>query len=313
MTPMIALFIFLTVYSVIFYFFPWAPDPARRLAARLQGHEKPAVLRVERRDQLSSLPLFDRLLKKISPLKHLRTWLHQSAIGIPASVFLLMTAVLGSGLFFLLNFLHLPGSGAWIISAAAAAVPSGIIQWKRCQRTQQFSCAFPDAVSRMASSLRAGYSLQMAIEALTEDLTNLVAVEFKKVLSELEVGQSFEAALQGMLERIDAPDLRLFIASVIIQRESGGNLAELLDNLEAAIQERFALRRELSAATSQARFSGIVLSLLPVFVGAIVYFIHRDYILFFFQDPVGQMFFKGCLGGQALGMWSMYKIVSIQI
>ena len=313
MMALVSLFIFMAVFCGILYFFSVVQDPAQRLTRRLALHEKPAKMRMERRDQLSALPLFDRILRRISPVKRLRTWIRQSALPMAPAVFLLATALLSSGTFFVLSTLHQKGTGVWIISLCAAVIPFGFVQIKRHQRIKKFSAAFPDAVSRLASSLRAGYSLQMAVEALTEDTSNLVSREFCTVLSQLQVGQSFEAALQAILERMDTPDLRLFIASVIIQRESGGNLAELLDNLEITIQERFALQRELSAATSQARFSGIVLSLLPVFVAAFVYFIHRDYILFFFQDPVGQALLKGCAAGQALGMWSIHKIVSIQI
>jgi len=178
---------------------------------------------------------------------------------------------------------------------------------------KRFSKSFPDAVARMSSSLYAGYSLQMAFEAVVENADSIVAEEFRKILAEIDVGQNFETALKRILERMDTADLRLFVAAVLIQRESGGNLAELLNNLEATIQERFALHRELEAATSQAKLSGIVLSLLPVGVGIIIYFIHQDYVTFLLNDPAGKNLLRLSVFGQIMGIIAIRKIVKIQI
>ena len=192
-------------------------------------------------------------------------------------------------------------------------IPFLYVQNRRQHRRKLFCRGFPDAIARLANSLRAGYSLQMAIEAMIEEADSLIAGEFRLVLAEMEVGQNFEVALQKMIERIDTPDLRLFIASVTIQRESGGNLAEILDNLELTIRDRFALQKELEAATAQAKLSGLVISLLPIFVGIFIFFIHREYILFFFQDPMGKNLFWCAMIGQVMGMLTIKKIVSIQM
>jgi tight adherence protein B len=165
----------------------------------------------------------------------------------------------------------------------------------------------------MSSALRAGFSLQMAFEAVTEDAPSVIVETFREVLAEMEVGQSFEEALKKMLERVDTAELRLFVSSVIIQRESGGNLAELLDNLEATIRERFELQRELISATAQARFSGLILSLLPIFVGGIVYLINKPYMMTLFEDPAGKQLLTIAVCMQLLGFFVIYKIVNIKI
>jgi tight adherence protein B len=303
---------FIALFFAVRFIFPGEDAVQSAALRRLQPRDPESRLKMERR-ALSALPFFDRVLRRVSPAKSMQIWIRQAGLKIAPGVLVLLVAVAGLASGTLLQAAGMKGFLLVLISLASAAFPLAVIHLKRAKRFKTFSTAFPDSVSRLASSLRAGYSMQMSIEALTEDAGNIVSDEFRLLLSELEVGQSFEAALQRMLERIDTPDLRLFIASVIIQRESGGNLADLLDNLEATIQERFALERELAAATAQARLSGIVLSLLPVFVGAAVFFIHRDYIMFFFQDPVGKHVFKACVIGQLLGIWSMRRIVSIQI
>jgi tight adherence protein B len=281
---------------------------------RLQEHETASSqVHLERRHGLSALPLLDRVLRKFNPLTALQIFVVQSGLNISPAALMMTSLFLSSLLFLVSNFLKWPLPVSFILGTAGFFLPVGHVQMKRQERFKKFSTGFPDAVGRMASSLRAGYSMQMAVEAVIQDSGNLIAEEFRKLLGEIEVGQNFETALKKMLGRIDTPDLRLFIASVIIQRESGGNLAELLDNLEATIRERFALRKELEAATAQAKLSGIVLSLLPVFVGLAVYFIHQDYMMFFFNDPVGTKLFWGCVGGQMMGILTIRKIVKIDM
>lgn len=284
-----------------------------RLARRLGGEpEKIGKIQIERQDNLSDVPTVDRLLRQFAHVKDIANWLRQSGFSVVPGVFFLSAFLLAAVFSSLCFFLHaiplaLPAAG---LGMTLPFIMAGL---RRASRMKRFSQVFPDAVARMASSLRAGYSLQMAFEAVVEDSNNIVGEEFRKVLAEIEVGQSFESALQKMLMRIDTADLRLFIASVTIQRESGGNLAELLDNLEATIRDRFALQNELMAASAQAKLSGIILSLLPIFVGTFVFIINRKYILFFFQDPVGQKLFWMCLAGQIMGMLLVRKIVRIQI
>ena len=145
-----------------------------------------------------------------------------------------------------------------------------------------------------------------------EEGKDLVSFEFNQVLSEIEVGQNFEEALKGILTRVDIPDLRLFISGIILQRETGGNLAELLDNLESVIRERQELRRELGAATAQAKLSGIILSLLPVFVGFFVFIVNQKYMLFFLNDPIGTKILLSCVVGQMFGIFWISKVIRIE-
>lgn len=270
-------------------------------------------LKLERRERLSHIPLIDRILSSFQRAKIVQTWIRQSGLNFSTGTFFLISLFIGLLILLWCETLKFPLPASLAASAVGMIVPSVFVKMKRNKRIKTFSMGFADAIARLGTSLRAGYSLQMAIEAMTEESGSLIADEFRIVLAEMEVGQSFETALQKMLNRIDTPDLRLFITSVTIQRESGGNLAEILDNLESTIRERFALQRELEAATSQAKLSGIVLSFLPLFVGLFVFFIHRNYILFFFHDPIGIKLFWCSAIGQLMGVMTIKKIVSIQL
>ena len=269
--------------------------------------------RLEKRERLSDLPLFNRILEKIAWTHKFHNWVRQSGLPFSPGALILISLLLGSTAFLSLSLLRAERVFELLVVCFCAMTPFLGVAFVRKRRFKRFSDTFPEAVSRMASSLRAGYSLQMAFEAVREDSGNLVAEEFGKVLAEIELGQSFEEALKRMLERIDTPELRLFISAVMIQKESGGNLTELLDNLETTIRERLQLQRELDAATSQARFSGTILSFLPLVVGVFVFCIHRNYILFLFEDPVGKKLLWMSVAGQIMGFITIHKIVHIRM
>ncbi|MDD5217568.1 MAG: type II secretion system F family protein [Candidatus Omnitrophica bacterium] len=319
MTALIAFLIFITVLSFVMtvskWFYADREAISERVARQLRGDfkDKRNTVQLERRERLSDLPVLNRLLKSFRPVKAFQTWIRQAGLSVSPGAILLCSSFTGSigGLASLTLPLG-PIASATLVSMGLV-LPFVFIMLERLKRKKRFSEGFPDAIARIAGSLRAGYSMQMAIEALLEDSRPLIAEEFRRVLAEMEVGQGFEVALQKMLERIDTPDLRLFIASISIQRESGGNLAELMDNLEATIRQRFELQRELQAAAAQAKFSGAVLSFLPLFVGIALFFIHRNYILFFFQDPIGRNLFWLCITGQVLGFLTIHKLIRLQM
>ena len=284
-----------------------------KIKDRLKRADLPiTTIKLERKERLSDVPLFNRILQKISKTKKLQNLIDQSGLNISVGVFLLFSIFLGSLCFFLVFLLGLNLLVASLCSAVLSVLPFFVVHFKRANRIKMFSIRFPDSIALIASSLRAGHSLQMAIGTVVEERSDIVSIEFQKVLSEVEVGQNFEEALKGMLKRIDTPDLRLFISAVILQRETGGNLAELLDNLENVIRERQELRRELKATTAQARLSGTVLSLLPVFVGIFIFLINKNYILFFFNDAVGTKLLFMCFVGQVMGVLFIRKIVQLE-
>lgn len=285
-------------------------DVTRRIKKRLRGpYLASQTIQLERKDRLSDLPLFDKILRHLQWIGTFQIYICQSALPISTGAFFLISILLAL-ISFLFSFVFsLGGPVTFFLSLITAGFPLMVISFRRARRFKQFSAGFPDAISRMASSLRAGYSIQMAFEALIQDTATLIAEEFKFVVRQMELGQNFEEALKKMLERMDTPELRLFISSVILQRESGGNLSELLDNLETTIRSRFDLQRELSAASAQGKLSGMVLSFLPIFVGFFVFLIHPDYTVFFFKDPVGKNLLWLCVLGQILGFWTIRKII----
>lgn len=277
------------------------------------GDQTITSLHIEKNQRLSDLPLFDQFLKKVRRMKKLQDTISQAGLSFSVGSFILFSMLLGALVFFFAMLFRLSAALAFPLALCACTIPSLFVTFKRHQRSGRFSNRFPDCIGLMASSLRAGHSLQMAIEEVVSEKADIVSEEFQKVLSEMEVGQNFEDALKGILNQVDTPELRLFVSAVVLQRETGGNLAELLDNLEAMIRERQELKGELRAATAQARFSGLILGLLPIFVGVIVFMIHPDYILFFFRDSTGTKLLALAMVMQVLGVLAVQKIVHIEL
>lgn len=283
-----------------------------KIQDRLKNTHFPITeVKLEKKDRLSDLPLFNRILQNISKIKKLEVFIEQSDLSISVGTFILFSLFISALSSFLMLLFGINLMISMVCSFFIFFIPSLFVNVKRLSRIKMFSARFSDSIALIAGSLRAGHSLQMAIGTVVQENKDIVSFEFQRVLSEIEVGQNFEDALKGMLKRIDTPELRLFISAVILQRETGGNLAELLDNLETVIRERQELKRELRAATAQARLSGTVLSLLPVFVGFFIFVINHDYIMFFFDDPFGTKLLFMCIAGQILGILAIRKIVQL--
>ena len=308
------LFVFFLTYSFSKIIRAEEQEALNRIAHRLKTEtDKRIFSTIEKKRRLSDVAVIDQILGRFNWMKKLQNYISQGGLTFSVGSFILLSLL--SGVISLLGLVFIKTSFlvTFTISSITTFLPFFIVAFKRGQRTKKFSNRFPDAISLMASSLRAGHSLQMATGSVVNEGKDIVSIEFEKVLSEVEVGQSFEEALKGILLRIDTQELRLFVSAVILQRETGGNLAEILDNLEDVIRDRQELKRELKAATAQARLSGIVLSLLPIFVGLMVLMIHPDYILFFFKDNLGTKLLFFSIVGQCLGILTIQKIVKIQL
>ena len=137
--------------------------------------------------------------------------------------------------------------------------------------------------------------------------------EFRKTLDEINFGVSYEDALRSMADRVDCPDLKFFALSVIIQRQSGGNLAEILDKISYLIRERFKLMGKVKALTGEARISAVILSLLPFFMAAAIYFLNRGYLEILFREPAGRIMAGLALVMMALGVVAMKRMISIKV
>ena len=164
-----------------------------------------------------------------------------------------------------------------------AFLPRMYLRSQQNRRLLRFSDQLPDMLSLMVNGLRAGYSTLQAMEAVSKELPPPICDEFRRVVQEIQLGVSMERSLDNLLRRIPSDDLDLVITAINVQREVGGNLAEILDTISYTIRERVRLKGEIRVLTSQVLYSGRMLSLMPIFVIIILYLLNREYMNEFFK------------------------------
>jgi tight adherence protein B len=228
---------------------------------------------------------------------------------------LYVIAIVGLGL-----IAFLLGGQAWpsavIGGVIGAFLPRMYVRSQQAKRLQKFNDQLPDMLSLMVNGLRAGFSTLQAMEAVSKELPPPICDEFRRVVQEMQLGIPMEKALANLLRRIPSEDLDFVVTSINVQREVGGNLAEIMDIISYTIRERIRIKGEIRVLTAQVSYSGKILSLMPVGLLIILYFLNRDYILDMFT-PQNVMCGSIALGTALLliivGYVIMNKIAQIEV
>jgi tight adherence protein B len=221
--------------------------------------------------------------------------------------------VLGFGSALIIDaLLHRP----WV--AAAVGVLLGLTplfhaRHRKHQRTLKFEEQFPDALDMLTSALRAGLALTGAIQVVAEEAPDPVGKEFRVLFEENRLGLDIKHAVKMMAERVDSTEARLFATALILQRETGGNLAEILDGTAAVIRDRFRILRDVRTMTAQARLSGVILMLLPVAMAGVIMVLAPEYLKGLAADPVGKYLIPIAVVMQVVGGLIMRRIVDIKV
>lgn len=192
-------------------------------------------------------------------------------------------------------------------------VPPGFLWQMRRRREKAFEKQFPEVLRHLSTTIRAGHGLLSSIRALAEEFAPPASVEFGKIAEETALGLGIEDALRNMLERMDSPDLRFFASSIIIHRETGGNLAVILDQIESLLRERLKLRGEVKALTTPGRFTGYILGFLPAAIVIILVMVNPAYMAPLWKTQYGQMVMTGGFLLQGLGYLVIRRIVQIEL
>ncbi len=217
-----------------------------------------------KKELLSDVPLLQRALSRLRLAQRMDARLRQAGMEMKVGVFALLSlslSVIGTlvGL-----FLHWPFVLAILLGAILSTLPGTVVGVKRRRRMKAFTSQFPDALEMFARSLRAGHSFTGAIQLVSQEMPHPLGSEFRQVFDEQNLGVPLREALTGMTRRVESLDARFFVTAILIQRETGGNLAEIIDKIAHVIRERFRIQGQLKIFTAQARMTGIILSLLPV-------------------------------------------------
>jgi tight adherence protein B len=238
-----------------------------------------------------------------------------SQADVNMSVAKFMGLCLGVGIvgFLVTSIAGLPIGLAPIIGLMFGMLPVGWLMFRRKRRLKKFAAQLPEALELVARALRAGHSLAAGFRLVSSEMSEPIGGEFNRVFEEQNLGIPFEEALEGLTERVPNLDLKFFATAVILQRQTGGDLAEILDKIGSLIRERFKIWGQVQALTGEGRLSGIVLLALPPMLFVAVYRMNPDYLMLLFTDDLGKKMLIGGILMQLLGALVIRKIVNIRV
>ncbi|MCS6951570.1 MAG: type II secretion system F family protein [Bryobacterales bacterium] len=199
------------------------------------------------------------------------------------------------------------------VAVAGGSLPLVYVMRRRRRRLRRFEEQFPESLDFLARSLRAGHAFSVSLEMLYKEFQDPLATEFRRTFEEHNLGLPLETALEKLAKRVPLMDVQFLVSAVLLQKRTGGNLAELLDKLAYVIRERFKLRGRIRAVSAHGRMTGYALSAIPVMVGLMMFLVNREWVTFFFTDETGRMMLGLALGLQVLGYAVIKKIVSIEV
>jgi len=266
-----------------------------------------------RDEKLSSFGPLNALLNGMKIAANLGKLLRQADLRMRVATLLLMMAVGGVLGFTVAYTIHAGIAMSLVVGAMLGSAPYTYVAVLRSRRIRAFEAQFPEAVDLMSRAIRAGHAFSSGIKMVADEMPDPVGKEFNRVFEEQNLGMPMRNALLGLLDRIELVDLKLFVVAVLIQRQSGGNLSEILDKIAYTIRERFRILRQLKVHTAQARMTGIILTALPPVVGAIIFVLNYEYMKIIFTETWGIRILTASLVMQIIGFLWIRKIVNIEV
>jgi tight adherence protein B len=275
--------------------------------------ERGPILDLRKTDRLSSIPWLNRKLLSYELTPRVQTLIYQADLKWTAGGMLAGCALC----FVSIGYLAYWRTDSVLIALAAGALASGMpyfwARHKRGKRLDKFQEGLPEALDLMVNALRAGHSLIAAMGSVARECADPIGCEFKACFEEQNYGLEMKTALDNMINRVPLQDLRIVATAIMIQRESGGNLAEVLDKTSHVIRERFRLKRQVGVHTAQGRMTGWVLSLLPVFLGTALYFVNPDMMSQLWKNPLGIKMLWTSFGMLVVGTLIIRHIVNMDV
>ena len=291
---------------------------ARRLNQRLADLSAPLTSEGEaaaivKKAASGPLPMIDRLVAESKAGSGLAKLIDQSGVRTTPSAVVVMSLVVGIVAALLVSILvHVPFLPIVALVAGLSA-PTLYLMFQRSRRMGKFEEQFPEALDLLSRALRAGHAFQTAMGMVADDLKDPVGPEFRKTFDQQNFGLPLRDALFQLADRIPLMDVRFFTTAVLIQRDTGGNLAEILDNLSHVVRERFRIRREIRTKTAHGRFTGLVLLALPAGLGVILTVLNPDHMNLLFNHRIGHMLIGAAIVMQTVGFFWIRKILDLEV
>jgi tight adherence protein B len=268
---------------------------------------------VLRQEQAGALPAMERLIGRTGAGPRLAALIDQSGVRMSVSGFVVSTLALGgvAGVI-VARFVQIPVAMP-VAAVAGASLPYLFLLQRRSARIRRFEEQFPEALDLLSRALRAGHAFQTALGMVADELPDPVGPEFKKTFEQQNFGLPLKDALGELAGRIPIIDVRFFVTAVSIQRETGGNLAEILDNLASVVRERFKILRQVRVHTAHGRMTGYVLLALPAALGMALYFVSPGHMNTLFNQALGRTMLVGAAVMQTVGYVWIRQVIKIEV
>jgi tight adherence protein B len=255
----------------------------------------------------------NRLLARLSRVFNLDELLLQADVPWRAGPFLLVSVLMGTagGAYGFFQFGLLGAAGGFL--GIGYLLPNSLLVLKKKHRLKKFEKQLPEALGLMARSLKAGHSFPSSMQLVADEMANPIGIEFFKTFKEYNYGMDFVDVMMNLYKRNQLKDLKFFITAIVIQRETGGNLVEILDKIAHLIRERFKLVNQIKALTAEGRLSGLILTGMPIVIGIVIWHLNPNYIALLWTHPTGRLMAGLAIFFLVLGMISIKKIVNIKV
>lgn len=292
---------------------PEAKKVQQRLQALSAGTSSNEVSAVLKHRMLSDLPFMERLLLSFPRVQHVDRFVLQSGLNWTVAKLLLASLACGFLVYVLLAVLRFPSQLQWALTTPAVLLPWCYVQWQRRKRLRKMETQLPEALDLIGRALRAGHALPSALKMAGEEMSEPVAAEFRTMHDEINFGVSMQQALGNLGERVPITDMRYFVVALLIQREAGGNLTEVLDNLSKLIRNRLKFHARVRVLTTEGRMSAWVLGVLPFALAGLLNIANPEFISVLWTDPAGIKITNVVLTMMAIGALWLYKLVRIRV
>jgi len=290
-----------------------------RLQKRLQdallhsSHTEDTEVVLARAELMSEIPWLNRSLVRMQAAMQLKRMLDQADLHITPSRLVMFSGMAGMMAALAASMITISILVMFVAGIVAASLPFVHVWWNRKKRFDHFLEHLPDALDLMSRALSAGHAFSEAMHMVSAEMPEPIATEFRKTYEEQNLGLSLKLALENLVDRIPLLDLRMCVTAVLIQRETGGNLAEILEKVAYTIRERFRIMGDLKTLTTSSRMSAWLLCGLPIFVTIAITAMNPDYMTVLWKDPRGHYLIATALFLQVTGMMIVRKILRIKI
>jgi tight adherence protein B len=277
------------------------------------AHTEDIEVILARNELMSEIPALNRALLRLQTALQLKRMLDQADLHITPSRLIMFSSMAGLLAALAVSVISISLPLIILSGLVAAALPFGHVWWKRKRRFDQFLELLPDALELMSRALSAGHAFSESLHMVAEEMPEPIAGEFRKTYEEQNLGLSLKLALENLMERIPLLDLRMCVTAVLVQKETGGNLGEILEKVAYTIRERFRIMGDLKTLTTSSRLSAWLLCALPIFVAIAVTFMNPDYMAVLWKDQRGHYLIAAAISMQITGMLIVKKILNIKI